>query len=228
MMQPSAQLLDTPDWGGAAQALIDGCTHLPSSEARIEFLDGACRALGDALYPAFLQVLLLISNRALAPAQAAVAETLADALGCGRLPATHPAAPNPLSSSFLLGASEQPPLGPIEFLCAWYVQPPLGSDNLSASSFEQKLKPLMSLIAHSERAHKMYTEHLKNIAQDKLGGGWHKDARIALEDFAHRWITHPEEPEVAINSFIRQAKTPAQNETLSSFGVPLSSSWPHL
>ena len=75
-----------PDWSGAAEVLIEGCVYLPTAEERVRWLERLCLSLGDALYPAFLQVLCRIGEHGDASAQKAVADTLVLALQTGRLP----------------------------------------------------------------------------------------------------------------------------------------------
>ena len=112
-----------PDWPAAAQILIDGCAHAAHAQARVDVLERLCMALGDALYPAFLNVLSLIGERGSAAAQSAVAEGLVDALRSGRLPAGKRAAwggalpvPQPGARAPMVA------LGPIEYLCAVQLQ----------------------------------------------------------------------------------------------------------
>src|SRR3989344_4210490 len=83
---PDLTLRDQPDWAGAAEVLIEGCAHLPSREDRVRWMERLCLSLGDALYPAFLQVLCRIGEHGNPQAQAAVADTLVLALQSGRLP----------------------------------------------------------------------------------------------------------------------------------------------
>ena len=76
-----------PQWDAAAQLLVDGCAHAPDAAYRVDLLERLCLALGDQLYPAFLKVLCVVSERGTPAAQVAVADALVDALRSGRLPA---------------------------------------------------------------------------------------------------------------------------------------------
>lgn len=169
-----------PDWSGAAEVLIEGCAHLPTPEERVRWLERLCRALGDTLYPAFLQVLCRVGEHGDAPAQRAVADTLVLALQTGRLPsgrhtawgATHGAATRAM--------------GPIEYLCAWHAQP----DNrgpLGATAFDRAARAVLGLVSHSDAARRMYCAKLLADAEDPLGGAWARGTRPALAAMARSW-----------------------------------------
>ena len=93
-MEPSTAptLKAEPQWDAAAQLLVDGCAHAPDAAYRVDLLERLCLALGDQLYPAFLNVLCIVSERGTPAAQVAVADALVDALRSGRLPAGRRAA----------------------------------------------------------------------------------------------------------------------------------------
>ena len=169
-----------PDWSGAAEVLIEGCVYLPTAEERVRWLERLCLSLGDALYPAFLQVLCRIGEHGDASAQKAVADTLVLALQTGRLPsgrhtawgATHGAATRAM--------------GPIEYLCAWHAQP----DNrglLGATAFDRAARAVLGLVSHSDTARRMYCAKLLADADDPLGGAWSRGTRPALAAMARTW-----------------------------------------
>ncbi|MBP7451402.1 MAG: hypothetical protein KA914_01270 [Ottowia sp.] len=169
-----------PDWSGAAEVLIEGCVYLPTAEERVRWLERLCLSLGDALYPAFLQVLCRIGEHGDASAQKAVADTLVLALQTGRLPsgrhtawgATHGAATRAM--------------GPIEYLCAWHAQP----DNrglLGATAFDRAARAVLGLVSHSDTARRMYCAKLLADAEDPLGGAWSRGTRPALAAMARSW-----------------------------------------
>ena len=169
-----------PDWSGAAEVLIEGCVYLPTAEERERWLERLCLSLGDALYPAFLQVLCRIGEHGDASAQKAVADTLVLALQTGRLPsgrhtawgATHGAATRAM--------------GPIEYLCAWHAQP----DNrglLGATAFDRAARAVLGLVSHSDTARRMYCAKLLADAEDPLGGAWSRGTRPALAAMARSW-----------------------------------------
>ena len=169
-----------PDWSGAAEVLIEGCVYLPTAEERVRWLERLCLSLGDALYPAFLQVLCRIGEHGDASAQKAVADTLVLALQTGRLPsgrhtawgATHGAATRAM--------------GPIEYLCAWHSQP----DNrglLGATAFDRAARAVLGLVSHSDTARRMYCAKLLADAEDPLGGAWSRGTRPALAAMARSW-----------------------------------------
>ena len=169
-----------PDWSGAAEVLIEGCVYLLTAEERVRWLERLCLSLGDALYPAFLQVLCRIGEHGDASAQKAVADTLVLALQTGRLPsgrhtawgATHGAATRAM--------------GPIEYLCAWHAQP----DNrglLGATAFDRAARAVLGLVSHSDTARRMYCAKLLADAEDPLGGAWSRGTRPALAAMARSW-----------------------------------------
>ena len=171
-----------PDWSGAAEVLIEGCAHLPTPEERVRWLERLCISLGDALYPAFLQVLCRVGEHGDAAAQKAVADTLVLALQTGRLPsgrhtawgATHGTATRAM--------------GPVEYLCAWHAQP----DNrgpLAATAFDRAARAVLGLVSHSDQARRMYCAKLLNDAEDPLGGAWSRGTRVALQAMARAWAT---------------------------------------
>jgi hypothetical protein len=208
-------LLDHPDWANAAQVLIDACAHLPDPSQRLDFMDGACRALGPQLYPAFLEVLTLVSERGSSPAQAAVADTLADALASGRIPA----APHPGWGRTSSGAaSALGALGPVEYVCARFLQPANAAMAVSASALESVLRPLLQLIAHSPRASGMYCDRLEQAAANPLESLWTRSSRPALHALADQWRRAPTLVDAAVDALLRHAQD-AEAPASSVFGL---------
>ena len=169
-----------PDWSGAAEVLIEGCAHLPTPEERVRWMERLCLSLGDALYPAFLQVLCRVGEHGDAAAQKVVADTLVLALQTGRLPsgrhtawgATHGAATRAM--------------GPIEYLCAWHAQPD-SRGLLGATAFDRAARAVLALVSHSDTARRMYCAKLLADAEDPLGGAWSRGTRPALAAMARAW-----------------------------------------
>ena len=205
-----------PQWDAAAQLLVDGCAHAPDAAYRVDLLERLCLALGDQLYPAFLNVLCVVSERGTPAAQVAVAEALVDALRSGRLPAGRRAAwgvasdigravpaglpdgPKLLSGQgprSVLGAA----LGPVEYLCVWYAEPN-GVDAPSASSFDRTLLALLRLVSHSDRARTLYTARLRALADDPLDGTLSRRARQALHALATAWQQAGGSPAAAVDA----------------------------
>ena len=211
------RLLTHPDWATAAQALIDACVHLPGPAQRLDFMDGACRALGPQLYPAFLEVLTLVSERGSPPAQAAVADTLADALASGRIPAApHPGwgrTPAQAGAASALGA-----LGPIEYVCARFLQPTNAAAAVSASAFESVLRPLLQLVSQSPRALGMYCDRLEQAASDPMESLWTRASRSALRALAEQWRRVPARADVAVDALLRQTHG-SESPASSVFGL---------
>ena len=209
-----------PQWDAAAQLLVDGCAHAPDAASRVDLLERLCLALGDQLYPAFLKVLCVVSERGTPAAQTAVADALVDALRSGRLPAGRRAAWGAALGAAvgagqgvpgaLLGASNLPPsqvprsvlgaaLGPVEYLCVWYAEPN-GVDAPSASSFERTLLALLRLVSHSARARALYAARLRALAEDPLDGTLSRRARQALLALAAAWQRAGGSPSAAVDA----------------------------
>jgi len=177
------RLKAAPDWAAAAQLLVDGCAQAPGLRYRVELLERLCLALGDALYPAFLHVLAVVGERGTPAAQAAVADALVDALRSGRLPAGRRAA---WGASRRVEQALGSALGPVEYLCAWYAEPQ-GADRPSAVRFDQALRALLNLLAHSPRASAHYVARLRALADDPIDGTLSRSARAALRALADAW-----------------------------------------
>jgi hypothetical protein len=177
------RLRANPDWGRAAQLLIDGCTNAPDGNYRIELLERLASVLGDALYPAFLQVLTVVGDRGAPAAQAAVADALVEALRSGRLPAGRR---SPWGSNRRPGLTLAAALGPVEYLCAWYAEPG-SADAPSASRFDSALRSLLTLVSQSDRARALYAARLIALAEDPLDGTLSRGARQGLRALALAW-----------------------------------------
>jgi hypothetical protein len=190
----------SPDWTGAAQAMIDGCAGLPEPAQRLELFDRVCRSLGDALYPALLRVLCTVGERGVPAAQQAVASTLVDGLLSGRLPSGRLPAWGAAGSTGRIGGTRS--LGPVEFLCAWYAQPD-GREPLGADHFDRALRALLGLVSHDERAARLYCDKLRADADDPLGGTLAGATRHALRQLAEAWRARPERPQPAVDAFLQ-------------------------
>jgi len=175
-----------PDWMGAAQALVEGCAALPQPQDRVALMEAVCIGLGDALYPAFVNLLCHIERHGEPAVQTLVAGTLVEALRSGRLPSGRLAAwggaPKPLGQGYGHARS----LGPIEYLCAWHAQPS-GREPLSASAFDAALQPLLRLVGSDAAASRLYCAKLRADAQDPLGGSWSRSARQGMLALADAW-----------------------------------------
>lgn len=184
-MSDAPVLKTAPDWLGAAQSLVDGFAALPSAEQRLALMDAVCDGLGDALYPAFVNLLCHIERHGDMPVQVLVADALVQALRSGRLPSGRLAAWGALRSRGE-GFGHERSLGPIEYLCAWHAQPS-GRQPLSATAFDAALQPLLRLVASSAAARGLYCAKLRGDAQDPLGGAWARHTRAGMQALADAW-----------------------------------------
>jgi hypothetical protein len=192
------RLRESPDWTGAAQALIAACSSLDADDERVRWLEHMCAALGDALYPAFLRVLCLVGEHGEDAARRNVASTLLRALQSGRLPAGRHAAWG------ARGMSATRSHGPLEYLCAWYLHPH-GGTALSAPAFDRAARALLGLLASDAQAHRLYRARLSAAADDPLEGAWSRTDREALRALIHAW-TPGADPEGTVNAFLRSAR----------------------
>ena len=178
-----------PDWLAAAQALVDGLGALPDAQGRTELMETVCLRLGDALYPAFVNLLCHIERQGEPTVQALVADALVQALRSGRLPSGRLAA---WGTALQVGAEggaafgHGRSLGPVEYLCAWHAQPS-GREPLPANAFDAALQPLLRLVGASTDARALYCEKLRADAQDPLGGSWSRSARQGVLALAEAW-----------------------------------------
>lgn len=173
------------DYHAASQALVDGCVDLRSDEERVALLQAVCSGLGDELYPAFVQVLWLVSCHGDHGAREIVARTLIHALRTGRLPSGRHAAWGRMRSGGVLAR----PLGPIEYLCAWYAQEWAVGDPraLDAEQFQAGANALMNLVGASRGARQLYCEKLLADVADPIGGTFSRSTREALRALADAW-----------------------------------------
>ncbi|URI07195.1 hypothetical protein MW290_00790 [Aquincola tertiaricarbonis] len=188
MQAEALTLREAPDWAGAAQLLIDGCAHADGAAERIELLERLCDALGDQLYPAFLKVLCVVATHGTDAAQAAVAQALVDGLASGRVPSgRRPAwgAPPSWTGGGPAGRGGQA-LGPVEYLCAWYVQAE-GPVADRREAFSASLGKLLGLLSRSQRAREGYAARLCMVADDPIGGALSRDTRAGLRALAQAW-----------------------------------------
>ena len=175
-----------PDWLAAAQALVDGFGALANAEQRTELMEVVCTGLGDALYPAFVNLLCHVERHGEPAVQRLVADALVQALASGRLPSGRLAAWGAAVRSTGPGFGHERSLGPIEYLCAWHAQPS-GRTPLPANAFDVALQPLLRLVASSPGARELYCAKLRADAQDPLGGSWSRSARQGVLALADAW-----------------------------------------
>ena len=175
-----------PAWGDAARDLVAGLARLEGAEPRIALLERVCLGLGDALYPAFLQILLVVERRGDAEARRRVAGALVDCLVTGRLPEGRLAAWG-ASSLALDDAFGRPRrLGPVEFLCAWHAQPNQ-LPTLARERFDAALAGLLTLTSSEPRAAELYAAKLAADARDPVIGSLAGQTRDGLGALAKAW-----------------------------------------
>lgn len=187
-----------PDWHAAAQSLVNGCSSVDTNEQRVRLMERLCASLGDELYPAFLNILCVISLSADQKAQILVAETLVHALTTGRLPSGKRVAWGAEGASAAVFGQTRS-LGPIEYLCAWYAQP-TGSKPLTAAAFYRIAHALISLISVEEKAKALYCAKLRADVADPIEGALARSTRQALSEMIQAW-EEGGSPENVVSSF---------------------------
>lgn len=193
-----------PQWHQAAQVLIDGCAHLPSSHERIRLLEALCDALGPQLYPALIGVLCVIGEHGAPTARQAVANTLVEGLQCGRVPTGRRAAWGGNQLVLGKGAAMTRSLGPIEYLCAWYDDPgPLQA--ISASTFDSALRAVLRLVSETDQARQLYGARLLALAQAPTDGALTRRAVSGIGQMAHCWLNCGQDFQAPVDTFIRAA-----------------------
>ena len=194
-----------PDWQAAAQDLVSGLIALPTGEKRVELLESICCGLGNQLYPAFLQILYLIGSNARPRCQQIVAETLVDCLLSGRLPSGSFAAWGASSQSGDTAFGQSRTLGPIEYLCSWYIQPNEQMP-LEQGQFSRALQSLLNLVDADPKAQQLYARKLQEDALDALGGSWSSKARAALSALAVNWNSDADSTQ-AVYAFLNELQS---------------------
>ena len=189
-----------PDWSGAASELVRAFVQFPSMEDRLRVLEKLCLSLEDQLYPAFLQILLMIDLHGDAESKRLVSETLAHAVSIHRLPEGKVSAwgsSTPADSSrFGLRRS----LGPLEYLCSWYAQPS-ALQPLSGAAFRTAMSGLLSLINTCDQARTLYQEKLLSEANAPLTGALTGQTRNGIGELALHWQQN-QSSEQCINAFL--------------------------
>lgn len=166
---------------------------------------------GDEHYPSFVQLLCAVQQFGDQPARAILAETLAEALGTGRMPEGRLPAWGGSSTG---GALRR--VGPIEFLCAWQAQPG-PAESLPRADFEFCLQRLLELFNTSPRASRLYADALVAVAGNPLEGAFSRTTRALLEAVARRWRAG--EPPSRIAAQATQSAVPPPDSG-SRFGSP--------
>ena len=199
MSAPPFTLDPRPDWHAAASELVAGLGTVADADSRVRLLERICRRLGHSLYPAFLQILLVVERHADEAARRLVAGTLVDCLLSGRLPS---GALSAWGSTTLSGDSafgQVRLLGPIEYVCAWYAQPS-NQPPLAEHQFDTILTSLLGLVGTDARAAALYRRKLESDADDPLGGALSNRTRGAIRELVAAWNDEGG-PEPAVRAF---------------------------
>ncbi len=194
-----------PNWHGAAAELVGCLGEIGEPDERVRLLDKLCQRLDGGLYPAFLQMLLEIDLNGEAAAKAIVAETVAHALTTGRMPSGKVRAWG-ASQSPTGGVFEQSRnLGPIEYLCAWYMQP---SDlpPLTRAAFDTGLSALIRLFSTADDGLERYCDKLVMDANHTIGGSLTNQTQDGLRELA-RCMRSRVSAEESVAAFLAAAQS---------------------
>lgn len=201
----AATLLAEPRWKAAARALISGCIDLPDLEAKVNLLEGVCRALGDELYPAFLRVLAEVGHHGDHDARMAVAQVLVHALQTGRLPSGRRATWGAASTADSISRGRS--LGPLEYLCAWAGQGET-LDHAMQREFAQAAQAVVQLVNADPTARDLYCGQLIAEADGPIEGALSRSTRAAMRNMATAWMADASPADVAA-AFVTSLATPA-------------------
>lgn len=192
------QLKAAPAWEAAGQRLVSALAVQPDEASRIRLLERVLAEFGDQLYPAYIRLLCAIDAFGDTAARAVVADTFAQALSTGRLPTGRmpawgaagwsqaPAAAHPGAAAAPRPAPRTRSLGPIEFLCAWLMQPG-GHGVLTRNEFAYALERLLHLFDASASAARLYRARLSDESANSLEGAFSRQTRLLLDAIAQRW-----------------------------------------
>lgn len=199
-MSSAFTLNSNPDWHGAAQDLVNGLSVLDKSEDQIRLLELTCERLGDALYPAFLQILYALEQYADEHSKQLIASTLVDCIRSGRLPSGRLSAWGSTSVTGDSAFGQTRVLGPIEYACAWYAQGGTAQP-LSIQQFTQIMNSLLNLVDSNHTAKNYYCQKLQGDIDDPMSGALSNVTRQALQELIQKWQTNDPASE-AIDVFI--------------------------
>jgi hypothetical protein len=219
-----------PAWEAAGQQLVTALTDQPDDDQRVRLLERVWARFGEGQYPVFIQLLCAIEQFGDTRARAVVAQTLASALASARLPAgrlpawgaarwSPAASPDAMTALLLPGLAAAPApaamarrAGPIEFLCAWLLQPG-DKPTLARADFEFALQRLIELFNASASARRLYTELMLSEASDPLEGGFSRQTRGLIETIARQWSA-ADTPRQVVSQALSSVAGPAR------FGAP--------
>lgn len=177
--ETSLTLKTDPDWLAAGDQLVANLRAGQTDKDRLSILLDVCAGLGDQLYPAFLKLLCALGRFGDAPAKALVSQTLGTALVRSRLPSGRLAA-------WGLNASAGRSLGPVEYLCVWYLDRSR-TDRLDEETFIDAVGYLTELVKAEPQTLSVYTEKLTQDANASLEGTFSRSARQLLARLAELW-----------------------------------------
>jgi hypothetical protein len=182
----------------AARRLIQALLASNNEEYRLALLKRVVKRLGDAGYPRFLKMLLIIAESKDERAKKLLAETLGLALKRMDLPSgqltswgasqlqTGEAMSAGLLSGMMLAGAPKRSFGPIEYLTVWFGQN-TQRQRLSAEVYSSSLATLIDLLGRSQLAAQLYPLKLDADAQNELEGAYTRTTRDRLRLIAQSW-----------------------------------------
>lgn len=207
----------SPDWHSAAQTLVDGCNALNGMEDRVRLIEQFADKLGDQLYPAFIQILSLISVCGDSAAKSLLTEALLHAMQSGRLPSGRLAAWGAMQTPANNRFGQARSLGPVEYLCAWYAQPS-GRAPLSEHAFRVAAGHLIDLFDSNTAVKRLYCAKMCADLEDPLGGALSRGTQDAMLKLVKSWQQNLPANDI-IGAYLDTIRNQAHNR-LSGIGGP--------
>jgi hypothetical protein len=184
-----------PQFGLAARSLV----HMLQAEARVEerlqVLLKLNRDVGDAWYPIYLKLLVVIGESAPAPAQVLVADaighglrqgqTAGGTLGSWGVPTPLPAALAVAGKGFLRMSAARV-LDPLTYLTVWFSQS-TSRQPLPLDAFEKSLTGVLQLFDASASARSIYQAKLRADVSSSTEGAYSATSLLRLGVLVDGW-----------------------------------------
>lgn len=191
--------------------LVDVLQQEPSSEMRLALARRLVRQLGDASYPVFLKILLILAESEDVAAKQMIAELLAAAaqrmdLPSGQLSAwggsSRPGGESVVPAGSSVQMTRKRLLDPIEYLTVWYCQQ-TQRPMLEESLYADALRKLIGLFGLSTSLRKLYADKLAADAGNELEGTFTRESRDILSRLAHSWQQPASTTEQVVQAALR-------------------------
>lgn len=184
-----------PRFGSAAHSLVCLLEAAPHPEDRAQVLLKLSRGVGDAWYPLYIKLLVVIGESAPLAAQALVADAVAHGLQHGQtaggtlgswgVPVPLPAAIAAASRGFLRMSAARV-LDPLAYLTVWFSQS-TSRQPLPIETFEKSLAAVLSLFEASASARSIYQAKLQADVASSAEGAYSATSLLRLNRLVADW-----------------------------------------